>query len=129
MRKWKELAVSLGIALLIGLIIAGILLLAFGMVMKGKEMPLALLQPMAFLPAALGSLASAFICAKKTGEKGLLFGALCGAVVFLVFLTPALILSSAPVGIGAAIKAAICLICGCIGGVMGVNTGGKKVRI
>jgi len=125
--KWKNQILSLGISLMIGLVLGAGLLFIFAAVLKGRETPAVLLQPMAFLPAALGALASAFIAAKKIGENGLVYGSICGLLLFCCFLAAAMAVAGLPIGLGALIKCVICILCGCIGGVLGVNTG-KKVK-
>ena len=127
MSKWKNQIISLGVSMGIGLVLGVGLLLAFSAVLKGREMPPVLLQPMAFLPAALGALASAFIASKKIGENGLVYGSICGLVLFCCFLGDAVAAAGLPLGLGALMKCIICVLCGCIGGVLGVNTG-KKLK-
>ena len=100
MSKWKNQIISLGVSMGIGLVLGVGLLLAFSAVLKGREMPPVLLQPMA---------------------------SICGLVLFCCFLGAAVAAAGLPLGLGTLMKCIICVLCGCIGGVLGVNTG-KKLK-
>lgn len=67
--------------------------------------------------------------AKKSGNRGILNGALYGlCYTVILFLTGFLTKGSADLDSASAVTAAICIGCGAAGGILGVNSGTKKRR-
>ncbi|MCH5324491.1 MAG: TIGR04086 family membrane protein [Eubacterium sp.] len=75
---------------------------------------------LAYITAGLAAGIGGMFCAAANGRDGLLWGALAGLELFVIFLAGAIISQSFEGGalIG---KLLLCVICAAIGGVIGVN--------
>ena len=121
LRLWKPVltaaAVGVGVILL--------LTLAVSLIMTFWDLPTQSINPIASLILVVGSWISGYLCARTTHRKGMLSGALCGAVLFLIIAAAGCV--NLPEGIGPALvlKLVMILTSAMAGGVMGVN---KQVR-
>ena len=68
----------------------------------------------------------AYIAAALVKSQGIIIGALCGVTFFILTAALALSTGSADIGVITVIRLAVLLICGIVGGILGVN---KKERI
>ena len=117
-RRWVQ-TITIGIGC--GVLIAAIVLLVAAVLMTWVDLPQSAVSPISVAALGLGSLAAGFIAARRTGKNGLLLGAACGLGIFLVTLIAGL-LSLGSVQIGFALfKLAVSVLCGAIGGVLGVG--------
>lgn len=67
--------------------------------------------------------------AKKSGNCGILTGALYGlCYTSVLFVTGCLVKGGFSIDSGSAVTAAICIGCGAVGGILGVNATSKKRR-
>lgn len=73
-------------------------------------------------------LIGAYIACVIVRSKGLIIGALCGAISLLIVFACGLSISKNDIGLLTIIRGAVLLICGVIGGIAGVNRK-EKVRI
>lgn len=70
-----------------------------------------------------------FRSARHTGSNGLLAGALAGLVyVIILYVIGCIAFAEISFSTSAALTAVICVVCGAIGGIVGVNTKSKKRR-
>lgn len=70
-----------------------------------------------------------FRFARHTGSNGLLAGALAGLVyVIILYVIGCIAFAEISFSTSAALTAVICIVCGAIGGIVGVNTKSKKRR-
>ncbi len=111
--------------LLIGLavgIIAGVamLLLAAALV-KSVDVPRAAITPLAVGAASVGAFFGGLAAALAARRRGLVFGALCGVLLFLLILAAGIFRLGGVGGGYALIKLAALTVAGAVGGVLGVN--------
>ena len=117
-RCWLR-PVLVGVA--VGLIGCIGLLMLMALVVQSVDVPRAAILPLAIAAAALGAFAAGLTAAAVARQKGLLLGAVCGLVLFLLILLAGVAQYAGVSGGNAAIKFAVLLLCGSIGGVLGVN--------
>lgn len=110
------------VSILIGALCCALLLLAMSVLMSALSVPQAAVDPMASFALAAGGFAAGFSCAKIMREKGLAYGALCGALLSLVMLLAGFAIEDNSFGIPALLKIAFILLSAMLGGVLGVNT-------
>ncbi len=111
--------VLVGVA--VGLIGCIGLLMLMALVIQSVDVPRAAIGPLAITAAAIGAFLAGLTAAAIAKQKGLLLGAVCGVVLFLLILLAGVAQYAGVSGTGAAIKFAVLLLCGSIGGVLGVN--------
>lgn len=116
------ISVALGALICIGI------LLLLSAVLSSQNIPQSVVGPMATTAITIGGLAAGFSCAKMMRQKGLLYGAICGAVLSLVVLMASFSLPGNDLGMTAIFKIVFMLLGGMLGGVMGVNTRQKRRR-
>nr|WP_316613694.1 TIGR04086 family membrane protein [uncultured Ruminococcus sp.] len=73
-------------------------------------------------------LIGAYIACVIVKSKGLIIGALCGAISLLIVFAVGMSMSKNNIGLLTIIRSIVMLLCGVIGGIMGVNRK-EKVRI
>ena len=107
---------------------AGIILLLMALVALGMtfwDLPVQLISPIASLILVAGSWAAGYLCARMTHRKGLLSGAVCGVLLFLLVLAAGCVNLPESPGPALVLKLVMILTGAMAGGVMGVN---KQVR-
>ncbi len=77
--------------------------------------------PLSIVAVAVGCFLGAYICAMSVGKKGLIFGAIIGAAVFLIIMIIGCFGSDFEFGVIAFIKFVIMVAAGCCGGYLGKN--------
>ena len=100
LRKVKGFLLSIGVA-----IVAGMILLAIAALVIGKT----------------GNLPQGVAVPVLTGEKGLLLGGACGLFISCCILAGGLLHSQGAIALGGAGRLAAIFFSGCIGGILGVN--------
>lgn len=85
-----------------------------------------MLTVIAMICCGLGSFANGFAASKTAKKNGLFIGAVSGFVFALILTALSLMLNSGSVTIQSAIKAAICIVCSALGGIIGVNVHKKN---
>lgn len=107
--------------------LAALLLLAA--LLAAKDVPQTAVTPMAVVAAALGAFAGGFVAAKLAGEKGWLFGMVCGLLLFLlILLAGGLSMLRDIRGSYLLVKLAVMLVTAAVGGMVGVNLGHGRRR-
>ena len=117
---------SAGIGAGIGIVTTILLLILLSAVMLLRDIPHAMIEPLAVSAAAIGSMIGGFAASKLLGEKGLAAGLCSGIVVFFPIVFYSLFTGSFGFGSSALLKLATILLAASSGGVMGVNTGRKR---
>ncbi len=112
-------------AVTFGLLATTVVLLLFSFLMCKKDVPFVLLNPFSAGLLMLGSFISGYLAARRIRERGMMIGALCGLIIFLLLLL-ASFMSKFDVGLAALIKLVISVVSGAIGGIIGVNAKFKR---
>ena len=98
-----------------GAVVCLLLLLLMAAVIAAVDVPKAAITPLAVVASAVGAFVGGIVAAKIAKEKGLLFGAACGLILFVLVLKEVR-------GSFAVAKLFILIGCGAIGGILGVNS-------
>lgn len=77
---------------------------------------------MSGIALCVGAYFGGFISAKKRRRNGLFMGILCGLFMFLVILIIGSFFLKAITGLSPSLKFTLTLVCGGIGGIVGVNS-------
>ncbi len=75
--------------------------------------------PLALISAALGCFAGAFLCACMVRQRGIVFGAAIGLLMFLLICVIGLMDSDGIFGTETIVKLVMLLLAGCVGGWLG----------
>ena len=108
------------IGLCVGVVTATLLLLLCALLVYKMTLPIGALTPMALVATGLGSLAGGIAVGLSAKQSGLLMGAVCGTLVYLILLIAGLARGGVAPGY-AALKWAVLTVCSAAGGVWGVN--------
>ncbi len=117
-RSWLR-PVLVGVA--VGLIGCIGLLMLMALVVQSVDVPRAAILPLAIGAAAIGAFLAGLTAAAIAKQKGLLLGAVCGLVLWLLILLAGVARYTGVSGEGAVLKLAALVLSGGIGGVLGVN--------
>lgn len=104
-----------------GLVLVAAVLFAAALIISSMDFPQSGIAPLAIGAAAIGCFGAGFLCARMTQSAGLLYGLLCGSILFLLCLVCEITFLGGDLGVLALYKYAVCAIAGMIGGVLGVN--------
>lgn len=115
------------IACVAGLVIMSLTLLLAAFVISSVDVPQSAISPIAIAAAVLGSFGAGFICTRMTKGGGLLYGLICGLVIFVLATICEVSFLNGSLGILALYKLIISVTAAMIGGVMGVNRR-RKIR-
>ncbi len=117
-RCWLRPAL-VGVAVgLIGCV--GSLMLA-ALLVQSVDVPRAVILPLAIAAAAIGAFLAGLTAAAVSGQRGLLFGAICGLLLWLLILLAGVARYAEVSGGNTLIKLAVLVLAGSVGGVLGVN--------
>lgn len=112
--------------LLIGIAVTLVFIFAFALIFllikSGREYA----GVAASVSLAAGAFSSAFLTAKKLGEKGYLVGLIIGGIFFLAVTVISFIVNRSGLTVNSLFKLIIILLSAFIGGVFGVNKSVKK---
>lgn len=117
-RCWLR-PVLVGVA--VGLIACVGALMLMALVVQSVDVPRAAILPLAIAAAAIGAFLAGLTAAAVARQKGLLLGAVCGLTLWLLILLAGVARYTGVSGGNAVLKLAVLLLCGGIGGVLGVN--------
>ncbi len=113
----RPLLVGLGVGLLVSF---GLLVLAAAVV-TAVDIPRSAVFPLAVAAVTAGAFVGGLITAALARRYGLLNGALCGLLLFLLIMLAGIARYAGVDGSRAAVKLAALVVAGSIGGVLGVN--------
>lgn len=111
---------SLLIGLCVGVVTATLLLLLCALLLYKMDLPLGAATPMALAAIGLGGLAGGVAVGLSARQQGLLWGAVCGTLLYLVLLMAGLTRGGVAPGY-AILKWAVLTVCSAAGSVWGVN--------
>ena len=100
-----------------------LILLLMAAVMASSDIPKAAVTPMAVVAAAIGAFISGIVAARISREKGLMLGAVCGLLLYLLVMLAGFAVLREIRGAYAVVKLAVMIGCAALGGVLGVNMG------
>lgn len=109
------------VGLCVGVLCCTLLLLLAALAIQSVEIPRAAVTPLATVAAGIGAFAGGLAAALAAGRRGLVMGALCGILLFVIVLLAGLARATGIDPGYAAIKLAVLTVAGAIGGVLGVN--------
>ncbi len=104
-----------------GIVVGAVLLLAAAAVMAAVNVPAAAVTPVALLAMSVAALAGGFAAARVSREKGLLYGAGCGLLMFLIIAVVGFSVEQSVGGSLLFLKLALAVGLGALGGILGVN--------
>lgn len=116
----------LGMGLGVGVIVCAVILLIAAAIMTTGILPASIVTPVALAAAAIGAFASGFVAARLSRERGLLYGAGVGLLLFLLITVVGMVTSQELRGTMMLLKAALTIGLGAFGGVLGVNVKTKR---
>ena len=105
----------------VGALCCTLLLAVMAAIVASQDIPKAAITPMAMVAAAAGSFIGGIASARIAKEKGLLVGAACGLLLFILVVLSGLAFLKEIRGAYILVKLAVMLVCSALGGVIGVN--------
>lgn len=115
------LLISSAIGAGIGALCAAVLIFAMAAVLAIGNIPTALIIPLVTAALAFGGFAAGIAAAKLSKSRGMVCGAIAGALFFLLVWASGGIIGEAAFGAITAIKAGIMILAAAFGGIIGVN--------
>ncbi len=115
--RLRPLLIGVGV----GLLVCFGLLMLMAMLVETVDVPRAAILPLAIAAAAGGAFVAGLVAAALAKQQGLLVGVTCGLVLFLLILVAGFARFAGVDGSQTAIKLAVLVLAGGIGGVLGVN--------
>ncbi len=109
------------IGLAVGVLCCILLLLAMAATVQTVDVPRRVTMPLAVSAGALGAFFAGLTAARISRRRGLLLGALCGLLLFLMILAAGFARYSGVSGGYAMVKMAVLMLCGAAGGFIGVG--------
>lgn len=113
---------SAGWAILIVLLIV----LAFAFILTRIDVPESVVSVVTAAALCIGAYVGGYIGARKNRRNGLLLGIICGAVIFIILFLMSIFFAKSAEGLSGGAKLFLVMLCGSIGGIVGVNS--KKSR-
>ncbi len=107
------------------LVIVGCLLL-FAAIMTKVDVPEGVMSAMSVFALCVGAFSGAYIASRKHRHNGMIIGILTGVIIYSLILIVGIIFAKSSVNFGLFSKLVITLICGAIGGIIGVNSRQKR---
>lgn len=124
----EQIAKPILVSVAVGTVVCIGILLLLSVLLSVKSIPQALIGPMAIFAIIAGAFVSGFFCARTQRQKGLAYGAVCGAVLSLLVLLAGIGLPGNDMGMLALFKVVFMLLGGMLGGVLGVNVRHRRRR-
>ena len=102
-----------------------ILTFIFSLALTKIDLPFGLISPVSIAIIGVSNFIGSFISAKKFGKKGLFIGLSASITLFIIILLVNLSIQPSGFGSIAAVKGAVTLFSGILGGILGVNKKSK----
>jgi len=125
MLKWLRPVV---LGTVIGVLCCLAVLLIFALLMAMRDIPQAAVMPMAVIAGAVGAFIGGVLSARLAGSRGMVYGAACGALMYLLILIAGFSLLQNVNGLYAVIKLFAVVASAAVGGVYGVNSPKRSGR-
>lgn len=113
------------IATLIGFALTGIVLFIFSFLITKIDAPSDIKKLLSVVALGIGSCVGGYYCSKRKKRHGIFCGAICGFVMFVLIVIFGAIFADTILSFKSTTKLLLVLICGGIGGVVGVNSKSK----
>lgn len=107
---------------LMGIITTAIILFLSAIIISSVDFPQSGIAPLAIAASVTGCFVSGFICGKIIKGGGLLYGLLCGILIFFLCLLCEVSFMGGDMGVLALYKLVVAVTSAMIGGVLGVNS-------
>ena len=118
---WGRMAKPVLIGVAAGAVGCLVLLLVFAAILAAQDIPQAAVTPMAVAAAAIGAFVGGFVAARIAKTRGILFGALCGLILYLLVMASGFAVLRDIRGTYAVVKLALMVVSAAVGGILGVN--------
>ena len=112
---------ALLIGLCVGVVTATLFLLFSALLIYKTDLPLGVVTPLAVTAISLGGLSGGIATGLSHKQNGLLLGAVCGTLLYLILLIAGLARGGTLAPAFAALKWAVVTVCSAAGSVWGVN--------
>ncbi len=112
---------NIALAVLWGAVACGLLLCGFALLLAVQDLPLGIVQPFTVFSLICGCFVAGYIASRRSGQRGMLTGGLCGGTMFLCLLAAQGFCAGPLAGAATLAKLAMMLTSGMIGGIFGVN--------
>ena len=109
------------IGVCVGVVSTTLLLLLFAFLLLQASLPAATATPMAVAALGVGGFLGGLAVGLSRKQRGLLLGAICGTLLYLILLLAGLACGEEPAWGYALLKWAVLTVCSAAGGVLGVN--------
>lgn len=107
--------------LCVGVLCTTLLLLLAALLIRSVDISRTVITPLAIAASGIGAFAAGLTAALVARRNGLVLGAVCGLVLYLIILLTGCAVNSSVDGGYGVIKLAVLTVTGAIGGVLGVN--------
>ena len=77
----------------------------------------------------VGTLVAGFVASKKIRTGGIINGLICAVAIYLLIFLLSLVINGGPITLATLYHCLIAILCGAIGGVLGVNSSRKRKLI
>ena len=121
-RRSLPAAVSAVTAALCGSGAVFVLIVIFGAVMTRIDIGDGVLSVLTSAALCVGAYFGGYVAARKRRQSGLLMGALCGLIMFGVIFAGSYFFAGTAGGFSGSAKLVMTLVCGAVGGIVGVNS-------
>lgn len=125
-RLWDSGLYCLALSAVFGIGVILVCLMGFAFVLSRINAPAVLVSILATIALGIGGYFGGYLCARKRHKNGMLLGVICGVIIFMIILIIGAVFAKAALGLSTAGKLILTMLCGAVGGVVGVNT--KKHR-
>lgn len=125
----SEKAVICGLSLLVGVLVSALALLFSAAFYLATDMNEMWISPLSAICAGMGSLVAGFLASRKIKVAGMIHGLICGGCLYLLVMFLSLFFSETGFSLISVLHGSIMLICGMIGGVLGVLSATNKKLI
>jgi len=116
-------AKSVAIASFLGAVLCAGVLSLFALLLSHKDLPLGVVGPMAVFSLLFGCFFAGVFCSRRMNCRGMMWGGICGGVLFLLLAVAQGFCPDASFGIAVLPKFVMMVTSAMIGGVFGVNYG------
>lgn len=118
---WGKMAKPVLIGVAVGAGCCLLLLLLFAAILAAQDIPQGAVTPLAVAAAAAGAFFGGFTAARIAKSRGILFGAICGLILYLLIMAAGFAVLRDIRGTYALVKLALMVVCASVGGILGVN--------
>ena len=121
-KRMSKTLVNIIKGIIISFIITIILFYILGIILTYTSVPEKIITPAIIIITGVSILIGSSISLIKTGEKGMIKGGLIGITYFsIIYMISSILLKNFEINVYSGIMLASTVICGCIGGIVGVN--------